>query len=394
MTGETTAITRENVVIGAGMAGMACSSKLYEHGCDVLLVSKDIGGRVLYDSKTKCNFGAVFVMENYVRSRKILSTTTPLEVALGNLMLHTSATKYFKGISPTMIASVPQLLKFKRFMEKDFMPEYERYKNDCEVMETSEALSKHPSIGRYYGMSAQACIKQLGVEKICDNFISKFAYSCTGSRIVDLNALDFLNVAQGVVTPIYNFTFDPDAFVASIGGNVLIDIATSVNREGDGWKVGLASGKTVRCKNVVVATEARAAASLINVGSIRRPASLGSYLVKGKLKPKYASCESHFFSDSFDIIAIGGRGDGTYSVFTNREMGFDDYFESWELIESRFWTDALYTLGNIVLQQNRGNGLYVAGDHNGLGLEPATISGIYAANCILGNGDPRAAKQA
>ena len=71
MTGEATAITRENVVIGAGMAGMACSSKLYEHGCDVLLVSKDIGGRVLYDSKTKCNFGAVFVMENYVRSRKI-----------------------------------------------------------------------------------------------------------------------------------------------------------------------------------------------------------------------------------------------------------------------------------------------------------------------------------
>ena len=175
---------------------------------------------------------------------------------------------------------------------------------------------------------------------------------------------------------------------------MLIDIATSVNREGDGWKVGLASGKTVRCKNVVVATEARAAASLINVGSIRRPASLGSYLVKGKLKPKYASCESHFFSDSFDIIAIGGRGDGTYSVFTNREMGFDDYFESWELIESRFWTDALYTLGNIALQQNRGNGLYVAGDHNGLGLEPATISGIYAANCILGNGDPRAARQA
>ena len=45
-------------------------------------------------------------------------------------------------------------------------------------------------------------------------------------------------MAQGVVTPIYNFTFDPDAFVASIGGNVLIDIATSVNREGDGWKVG------------------------------------------------------------------------------------------------------------------------------------------------------------
>ena len=206
MAEEAAAITRENVVIGAGMAGMACASKLYNNGRDVLLISKDVGGRVLYDPKTKCNFGAVFVMENYVRSRKILTTTTPLEVALGSLMLHTSAAKYFKGISPTMIASVPQLLKFKRFMEKDFMPEYEKFKTDCEVMEVSEALGKYPSIGRYYGMSAQACIKELGVEKICDNFISKFAYSCTGSRIVDLNALDFLNVAQGVVAPISRST--------------------------------------------------------------------------------------------------------------------------------------------------------------------------------------------
>ena len=100
-----------------------------------------------------------------------------------------------------------------------------------------------------------------------------------------------------------------------------------------------------------------------------------SYLVKGKLQPKYASCESHFFSDSFDIIGIGGRGDGTYSVFTNREMGFDDYFESWELIESRFWTDALYTLEILPFQQNRGNGLYVATATTMVwALSPATIS--------------------
>lgn len=30
-----------------------------------------------------------------------------------------------------------------------------------------------------------------------------------------------------------------------------------------------------------------------------------------------------------------------------------------------------------------GAGSYVAGDHNGLGLEPAAISGVYAANQIL-----------
>jgi hypothetical protein len=380
---------RETVIVGGGMAGMSCALKLHEAGRDALLITKALGGRVCYDPKVKSNFGAVFVMENYNHSRKIVDTSDPMVISLGNLMLHTSPTKYFKGLSATMIASVPQLLKFKRFMTKKFMPEYKEYKQDCETMEATDALDKHPSIKRYYSISAQKCIEELGVGKICDNFISKFAYSCTGSRIVDLNALDFLNVAQGVIVPLYNFTFNPQKFTETLDGNVLIDEVKSIERQGDEWTVCLSENETVHCMNLVVATETRIAAGLLNLGPIRQPVPLGSYLVRGRLKQKYAPCEYNFFSDSFDIIAIVGRGDGTYNVYTNCEMGFDDYFETWELIEFRFWTDALYTLGDVILQQSRGNGLYLAGDHNGLGLEPAAISGIYAANCILSEDDAK-----
>jgi uncharacterized FAD-dependent dehydrogenase len=36
-----------------------------------------------------------------------------------------------------------------------------------------------------------------------------------------------------------------------------------------------------------------------------------------------------------------------------------------------------------MLKQELNEGIYIAGDHHGLGLEPASISGIYAANRIL-----------
>lgn len=44
----------------------------------------------------------------------------------------------------------------------------------------------------------------------------------------------------------------------------------------------------------------------------------------------------------------------------------------------------MYVQGAAFMEQQYGAGLYVAGDHNGLGLEPAAISGIFAANQIIG----------
>jgi uncharacterized FAD-dependent dehydrogenase len=47
------------------------------------------------------------------------------------------------------------------------------------------------------------------------------------------------------------------------------------------------------------------------------------------------------------------------------------------------WEKAMYVQGKAFMEQQYGEDIYVAGDHNGLGLEPAAISGIFAANQII-----------
>lgn len=54
------------------------------------------------------------------------------------------------------------------------------------------------------------------------------------------------------------------------------------------------------------------------------------------------------------------------------------------VIGKKYWEYALYTAAHEALPQNLAPGLIMAGDVNGLGMEPAAISGIYAANKILG----------
>ena len=373
------------VVIGGGMSGMSAALKLHDNGKNVALVTKTLGGRVEFSEKYDANFGAVFFMENYKHAMKLVEDLGVMSVELGSLMLHTSEQKYFKGNSLTMILSLPQLNKFKKFMVNEFMPEYQKYKDDCEVMSVPEAFAKHPSIERYYHMKASEVINELGVQKICDNFVSKFAYACTGSRMNELGGLDFLNVAQGAVTPIHDFAFYPAKIEKRLDGKVRYEEATSLDKvDGGLWQVTCASGATYEAPDVVVATPGLTTQKLCGLAEIRQPTKLCTYHVKGTLKPKYASCNAHYFGDTFDIIAVNVMRDGCYNVYTRTEISMDPYFDNYEVLDLRVWPESLFVYGETIAPQDMGDGRYVAGDLNGLGLEPACISGIYAANRILG----------
>ena len=50
------------------------------------------------------------------------------------------------------------------------------------------------------------------------------------------------------------------------------------------------------------------------------------------------------------------------------------------------WEKSLYAEGKEIVDEQVeefGDNLYIAGEHNGVGMEPSAISGMYAANAIL-----------
>lgn len=375
----------DTIVIGGGMSGMSAALKLKEAGKSVAIITRTLGGRVEYSEEFDCNFGAVFFMENYKHAMKILDDNGVMTAKLNSLMLHTSEQKYFKGNSLTMVLSLSQMNKFKKFMLNTFMPEYQKYKDDCEVMPVAKAFKKHPTIERYYHMKASEVIEELGVQKTCDNFVSKFAYACTGSRINELNALDFLNVTQGAVTPIHDFKFFPEKIEKKLDGQVFYEKVTSLDKtDDDRWQATCESGAVFTGATVVIATPGLTTQKLCNLDTIRQPTKLCTYHVAGTLKPKYAGCDAHYFGDTFDIIAINKTRDGGYNIWTRTEISLDPYFEEYKQLDLRVWPEALFVYGDTVAQQDLGDGRIVAGDMNGLGLEPACIAGVYAANRILG----------
>jgi len=55
----------DTIIIGAGISGLACAKKLSKNGEDFLVLSKDIGGRILTSEDESANYGAFFVCSDY-----------------------------------------------------------------------------------------------------------------------------------------------------------------------------------------------------------------------------------------------------------------------------------------------------------------------------------------
>jgi hypothetical protein len=384
--------THETIIVGGGAAGINCALKLQEAGRPYLLVTDRMGGRIMFRTDLQMNFGAVFYFGNYHHMKKILTPGPKVLPSLLEGCCHPDGRTQYAALSPRTLRHAGQLLKFRSFMLKQFIPQYERFKSDCEVMQVKDALEKNASIKELFYLSADQLIAREGIQQIADDLVSQFAHGCTGSRIQTLSALDYLNCVQALVLELKRFTFDEDAMTERLrGGSGAVELAVvkAVSKNDDGsYAVETASGASHVAQNVVLATPADVTAKVVKpvvkLPKIRNASVLYAYLVRGRMKARYRNHIVHIFADDIPIIFTAKRKEGEYEVFAEKEIDFGEYFGACEVVECVHWPKALFTNPNIVLDQDLDANLYMAGDHNGLGMEPAAISGIYAANRILG----------
>lgn len=401
----------ETIIVGAGAAGMNCALDLKEAGHDYLLIADYMGGRIFNDTSKHMNYGAVFYFGSYrtmlSKQRGILKPTTDVVPNLAAAACNPDDDHQWSALSAKTASDLPSLWRFEKFMTQEFLPHYERFKKNCEVMEVRAALAADPFIDQLFHETAAEMIERLDIKPIADDLVSMFAHACTGTPPAELMALDYLNTVQPLsmelpsmklVMSLTRFDFDADEMTQRLSqgsGNVLLGtLVTKVEQVEVGWRVTTDKGEAFTAKNLVMATPADVTQRLLQpVAAVpnfktRKPCVLYSYLLKGTIREHYARHDVHIFNEKTPIIFIAKREPGTYEIFTEVDFEQDDrmskYFSDYEIIGKKHWPQAMFTGPTEALPQNLAPGLIMAGDHNGLGMEPAAISGIYAANKVLG----------
>jgi len=407
----TTAFDHETIIVGAGCAGMNCALDLQKAGHDYLLVADYMGGRIFNDTSRHMNYGAVFYFGSYrtmlSKDRNILKPTVDVVPSLSAAACNPDDTHQYSTISLKTLSDLPSLWRYMKWMREEFLPHYELFKETCETMEVSHALETDPFINQLFHETAKEWMDRMGFTPICNDLVSMFAHACTGTPPENLMALDYLNTVQPLtmelpsmklVMDLKRFDFDADGMTERLSqgsGNVLLgNLVTKVERLDDGWKIVTNQGIEKTAKNLVMATPADVTARLL-AGvpgvpelNIRKHCVLYAYLLHGKINGHYAKHTVHIFNEKTPIIFIAKRGEGEYEIFTEvdfeQEGHMEKYFDEYEIVGKKHWPQAMFTGATEATPQNLAPGLIMAGDVNGLGMEPAAISGVYAANKILG----------
>ena len=371
---------RKTVIIGGGIAGLSCALTLLDANQDFLLVTDSLGGRIKYSTEAGVNFGAYFVMSNYFHAKKILlqgAWINPLDSCF-----HENETVQHKALSWHTLGLLPELLRFYRTL-REFSAHYEPFKKRCLFLTQKSALASDPYMDSLFSKPASQFVLEKQFNKLSAEYVSKFTYACTGASLEQITALDFLNVSMGMITPIYCVVFDPAAVAKKLGEHLVIDSINHVESQpGNHILIGN-SGNSYQAKNIVVATPASVSQELLGIRAIRQASQIFVFHVKAELKSIYCQSSMNLFPHTSEIMLIVKQHDGSFLIYS-REKGIDLYqvCEHFNLLATMAWEKAMYVQGQAYLEQEFGNGLYVAGDHNGLGLEPAAISGIYTANQI------------
>ena len=88
------------------------------------------------------------------------------------------------------------------------------------------------------------------------------------------------------------------------------------------------------------------------------------------------------------MLAISRHENGSILLCSrDEEPCFERFFEQHRVLDHHHWDPAFNLEGDMLLECEQGENLYLIGDGNVCGLEDSFITGLYAANRILGRAD-------
>jgi hypothetical protein len=369
----------DTIIIGAGIAGLSCGKRLQEFNKDFLIISKDIGGRILTSDDGEVNYGAFFVCSDYYYFLKYIKLKT--RIRLRDFCFH-DKDKKFVLFEPKLIFYIMKYIRLFKIQFK-FRKKLRQLREKSVTISQKKIIENDKFLNSLYMKNAKDFVNDLGIQKLTNTYLSKALYSTTFSRIHEMNAYSFLQFLLPLITPIYNFKFDKDKMIKSFKDKILIGCVTDIKFKNNKYEIK-SNNKVYYCKNIVLATPITWSKNFVKIKKINKSISTNMLHIEGAIQEKFSKKLYHLFSPFENVQAIADLKNGTYLTYYKKELpNLKKIFKKHKIIYEHFWNPAGTINGNNLIECYRGNNMYLIGDYNIAGLEEAFITGLYAANQII-----------
>ncbi len=371
----------DTVIVGAGISGLACAKKLMENQKDFVIISADIGGRILTSQDGKTNYGAFFVCSDYHNLLNYI--TIKSRIKLSDFCFHNGKINY-KLYELGLIPYFLQFYKIKKLLYK-FRKSLRNLRKNAQLISQKKAIENDSFLFDLYMQNASDFVKENGLEKGTKKYLSQALYSTTFSKITEMNAFSFLQFLLPLITPIYTFTFEKERMINSFRKNIIKASVKNIKRKNNLYAINY-NNKIIQVKNVVLATQINWSKNILNITKTNKSVDTNMFHIKGIPKEGYSKKLYHLFTPLDNTQAIANLNDGTFLFYYKKNPpDLNKYFSNSSIIDKHKWSPAGTINGHELIESNRGFNMYMIGDYNIAGLEESFITGIYAANQIIKN---------
>lgn len=369
----------DTAIIGGGIAGLACAHQLTTHNRDFILISEDIGGRILTAEDGTVNYGAFFVCNDYHNFLPFVSLGP--RIRLQDFCFHGEKENYVL-YSPQLIPYIGDFVKIKWILRR-FRKRFRALRKKALWQSQKTLIEQDPWLHHLYMMDAIDFIEKHAIEQGTNQYLSYGLYSTTFSPITKMNAFSFLEFLLPLITPIYMFNFKKEHLTAPFKENITLASVKYLEYKNSRYMIKTDS-KKYSTHHVVLATEIGWSASYANISTMNKPVTTNMLHITGTPKKDISRKRFHLFTYPSNIQAIAEQENGTYLVYyKNVTPDLNIFFSDSQVITHHFWNPAGRINGHTLIESNQGNNMYLIGDHNIVGLEETFITGLYAANQII-----------
>ncbi len=369
----------QTIIIGAGISGLACARKLHENGKEFLVISKDIGGRILTSKDEKVNYGCYAITENHYYTKYLVKKGR--RHIISRMRFHNGSGNY--GLyNKRLLTYLPQWIRFL-FLVRKFRKNYDAFHKKCETISQAQAIKSNPFLYKLYNQTAKELAQEYRMKNILEDYWSFIIRAFTFSTISEIRAFTFLHLAALVMTPMYEFTYPREEMTKGFGKKIITDSVIQIAKKKKQYLIKT-TNKNFYAKNIVVATPPQISAKLLHLREINKPSNTHMFHVSGRLHDFLEGSDIKLLADTKGIFAICSQVDGSHLLLSKtRQPKFKKYFSRHRIINYKCWKSALHPAGHFLWECEQDENLYLIGDHNECCLEDAYVTGIYAANQIV-----------
>ena len=380
--------TLETIIIGGGISGLACARRLHEAGREFLLITDRLGGRMFAGQQPMRNFGAAYITRDY---RHVLPF-----VEEGPRLRRRDV--YFRDGDRKLTLWLPRILRHRRPLLRAFarLIEFRTALNRLRAAGPSicqaEWIRRDPFLERTIKQPAAEFVKSNGLAAFGEVFIDPVVGATVFASSDHVNTFYYLAAILPALISTHgaDLSRTMDRLASGFRARILTDRVVAVEHLADGAMTVATAGREFKARNVVIATPAHNTRRFCP--EIDHPADHGlleipmvTLHVQGLRRSEYKPGKIVYLGHGAAVTSLLPLGPG-FDVLHARTMDPDlsAYYEQHEIVGRVGWKTAvqLATSGWRPLAPRPG--LFTIGDYNICGLEDSYITGLFAANRIIG----------